>query len=854
MYCGKGIASGLVLLLLFLPVTSTIALNTSPCDHYVTTLSALEATFPSSLLTTPPSPDVVADFVFPPDYFKHLMDYSVCVQLELHDIPKTFTILSKVISLNPRFAFPYVNLGNLYLNSGDPASAISYYEQYFQGVGSPFEELVPTFDITAVNFGSPCSHKNHIYASDCIIALNNHAAALSTLKEYERASESLEMAIRLSNDATNLDHVYINLAEIYEYAGRVDDAAWAFAKSFEYKFLEWRKMDGGTSESSAQFEGSEAYAIDPSPLMRRAILLPSIPQSVEKVRINRILFERRVKQMIHLSRFGGREGFVDDSFLFHNLTETTFTPDNIRLIPPLRGGVKNHVLGLQTPQFFLHYNGGFDRPLQELVGEMHRELGRGVDVVANWLESEKAAIGGSNDAGMNNVEKLVNESVDKHKKKRIVFISSMFPKGEPHGLLLIDLIHRLPQSHFDVFLVSIGSRQPDPSIVASVIETYTVGFNYHAARQILFDLSPDCLIFAEMQNEAMAHVLGLGRFSPLQILVMGSPVTSGNRDTVDFFISADRLEHPFRTRDERGMEHYSEQVVLFDGGGVTYPGEEIIEKEEEAVDLAEGWPSLFQLPNDFASEAVNIYACPQNLFKIHPLFDSVIEGILHVDPDAHIVLQAVPNETKLKLFSDRLLRTFSDHACNHTSPSTTPCLKAIEMHSRVHFTPRVSKPLFRFLIRQSSCVLHPFPFGGSKTSSDTLVMGTPLVTFPQPYLRGRMAASYYETMGIDERYECCVANSVADYVAKAVRLGVDKEYRRRVSEQIKSRALRIVDDRQVNYEWLRFLFRAMAIKGVSENDLRVFAGWEGEGRGDWQTEERDAIIMNELQRRWKSRQ
>jgi len=133
-------------------------------------------------------------------------------------------------------------------------------------------------------------------------------------------------------------------------------------------------------------------------------------------------------------------------------------------------------------------------------------------------------------------------------------------------------------------------------------------------------------------------------------------------------------------------------------------------------------------------------------------------------------------------------------------------------------------------------------------------MGTPLVTFPQPYLRGRMAASYYETMGIDERYECCVANSVADYVAKAVRLGVDKEYRRRVSEQIKSRALRIVDDRQVNYEWLRFLFRAMAIKGVSENDLREFAGWEGEGRGDWQTEERDAIIMNELQRRWKSRQ
>ena len=53
----------------------------------------------------------------------------------------------------------------------------------------------------------------------------------------------------------------------------------------------------------------------------------------------------------------------------------------------------------------------------------------------------------------------------------------------------------------------------------------------------------------------------------------------------------------------------------------------------------------------------------QNLFKIHPLFDSVFEGILHVDKRAHIILQAVPNRNKLDLFSKRLLNSFAMQVC-----------------------------------------------------------------------------------------------------------------------------------------------------------------------------------------------
>ena len=334
-------------------------------------------------------------------------------------------------------------------------------------------------------------------------------------------------------------------------------------------------------------------------------------------------------------------------------------------------------------------------------------------------------------------------------------------------------------------------------------------------------------------------MLGFQRHAPVQILVMGSPVTSGN-PSIDYFVSGDRIEHPFRTHFSQETEHYTEQVILLDGQAISYPSSEIsagaiiLDSGEDVVSGMLGrleggsaWPTLFNLPNFLADmDSVHLYICPQNLFKIHPSFDRVIESILHADNLGRVVLQAVPNKNKQDLFSNRLLRTFSQQLCSEKEEENNFCASAMEMHSRVHFVDRTSKPLFRFLIQQSNCILHPFPFGGSKTSSDALQLGVPLVTFPQPYLRGRMAAGFFETMAIHEVTEgnitsndCCVARSVSDYVSKAVRLGVDNVYRQKVSRGIAERSSRIVDDKQVNYEWLRFLYRVL------------LAGEEGGGGG-----------------------
>ena len=58
---------------------------------------------------------------------------------------------------------------------------------------------------------------------------------------------------------------------------------------------------------------------------------------------------------------------------------------------------------------------------------------------------------------------------------------------------------------------------------------------------------------------------------------------------------------------------------------------------------------------------------------------------------------------------------------------------------------------------------------------------------------------------------CCVAKDISDYITKAVRLGRDVLYHKKVSFGIKKRNYRIFDDFQTSYEWSKFLSRALGV-------------------------------------------
>ena len=82
---------------------------------------------------------------------------------------------------------------------------------------------------------------------------------------------------------------------------------------------------------------------------------------------------------------------------------------------------------------------------------------------------------------------------------------------------------------------------------------------------------------------------------------------------------------------------------------------------------------------------------------------------------------------------------------------------------------------------------------------------------------GRLASTFYSTMALHELHPsllssiCCEADSMLDYITKAVNLGQNKTYNKLVSNGIEQRKHRIYNDEQTSFEWSRFLCRALGV-------------------------------------------
>lgn len=300
-------------------------------------------------------------------------------------------------------------------------------------------------------------------------------------------------------------------------------------------------------------------------------------------------------------------------------------------------------------------------------------------------------------------------------------------------------------------------------------------------------------------------------------------------------------------------------MVLFEGQSISFPKEQSHPRQDSllAAGDAFGLPfyNIVNTNNTIYDEhnvplvEGSIYMCFQSLFKIQPIFDSVIVKILHGDPTGHAVLQAARTNHKTDTIKDRLKKYVVSTVCRDDEV----CLTAQEILSRIHFIPRVKSNRVAEIIMRATVILQPFPFDGSKTASDILGIGVPLVTFPQRYLKGRLASTFYSTLalhdidpGVDSSI-CCVASDVGDYISKVLRLGVDSDYRNRVASAISIRKHRIFNDAETSYEWARFLSRAMGVS-INDEDLAIEMNYVPE---EWQTTDYHSLIMVNQQRRWK---
>ncbi|KDO33615.1 hypothetical protein SPRG_19242 [Saprolegnia parasitica CBS 223.65] len=399
------------------------------------------------------------------------------------------------------------------------------------------------------------------------------------------------------------------------------------------------------------------------------------------------------------------------------------------------------------PPFYLVYHGKNDRPLLEKLATLYR---RAVPQLS-WRAPHVA-------------------TPRPQSCIRVGFMSKSFVTNHAHGLLLRGVLAGLDRAVYCVYLLVVPSvaEAPDPSLVAAVDHVVPLSLHLLDVQREVAALTLDVLVFADIMSDPVNYFTAFGRLARVQALFWGNPTTSGNA-AIDYFVSSELLDAAMDPEETEDGDHYTEQVVLLPGLGIWY--------DPPPLPTTPGRRSDYNLDDHWT-----IYVCAQSVFKMQPEFDVVLAAILARDLNGHIVLVQGRRATWTAQLVARLRATL---------PRAS--------FERLHLVPRVAgHEAYMRLLSIATVVLHPFPFGGSKTSAEALALGLPLVVRDATHLRARMAPA------------------TDAYIALALRLGTNATYHAEVAGAITARTPLLWRDKQVVVEWDRFLFNAVRLSALDE--------------------------------------
>ena len=330
---------------------------------------------------------------------------------------------------------------------------------------------------------------------------------------------------------------------------------------------------------------------------------------------------------------------------------------------------------------------------------------------------------------------------------RVAFVSSYFRECTV-GHYFRSWIGSLDPSRFESVVIYTGN-QPDATTraITASAENFIIqrGGALKVATTIL-ELQPDILIYPEIGMQSTNCVLANMRLAPVQCAAWGHPVTTGS-DLVDYYFTCSRMEPP------GSPGHYAESLLELPGLGTKYAlPSPVVHK------LA---PEAFSLPSDR-----HLYVCPQSLFKIHPDNDRLYLEILAADDKAVIVFFQSEYRRVTQSFLDRIMRAMAD--------------RGMPPRNQIKFLPRLSPVLFRSVLALADAVLDTVHWSGGNTSLDALSAGATVVTLPGAFMRGRQSQAMLEILGVPE----LIADNSEDYVAIALRLAADAQYREAIRQRI----------------------------------------------------------------------
>lgn len=242
-------------------------------------------------------------------------------------------------------------------------------------------------------------------------------------------------------------------------------------------------------------------------------------------------------------------------------------------------------------------------------------------------------------------------------------------------------------------------------------------------------------------DKTRVHVFGT-RMAPVQVHWIGFTGTIG-LPTIDYII-LDPISAP-----EGSDRFYQEAIVRLPHGRFCYTAIAPNEPLRDPPCLRNGYVT---------------FGCFNNITKVGPNVIALWARIMKQTPHSRLILKS-----KTLVHSgvrDPIIAAFEAAGISADRIETREASSYLAM-LREH--------------NDVDIALDPFPFGGATITSECLFMGLPVITLPGDRLASRQTLAFLRPMGHEE----FVADSMDDYVAKAVALAKDPERLRRLRPEIR---------------------------------------------------------------------
>ncbi|MEG4068174.1 tetratricopeptide repeat protein [Microcoleus sp. Pol11C2] len=396
--------------------------------------------------------------------------------------------------------------------------------------------------------------------------------------------------------------------------------------------------------------------------------------------------------------------------------------------------------------FYLSYQGKNDRELQEKYGKfIHKIMASNYPAWVNPVQMPPIANNG---------------------KIRIGYISDAIGNTSAAKWML-GWLKDCDRDKFEIFCYHtasyVGKDSTTQQIRLSSDFFYYIPDNLEATCQQIFKDQLHILVFLAIGMWAPTTQLASLRLAPIQCSTWGHPVTSG-LPTIDYFLSGDLLEP------HNAQEHYTEQLVRLPNLGISYQKPFIPKPTKTRSD--------FQLRNN----AVIYLSCQLN-FKYLPQHDYIFVEIVRRVPQAQLVFlfraKFLNNASKAQetKFRQRLQKVFAEVNLN----SEDYCV----------FLPSQNWESYISLLLNSDVFLDTLSFSGGHTTFDAVACNLPIVTSPGEFMRGRQSYGILKMLRVTDT----IAENEVDYIEIAVKLGLDPQWRRNISQQMSERHTNLYEDK-----------------------------------------------------------